>query len=198
LKLFLSFILLSVSLFASDKYTLRASMGKVTLSDFSEIIIGNWQKHPFNLKVYSLDGGYLLSKNYSNLGIDFYGRGSLSYYDEDHRQDDIYEAALYFKAYWNFLNERVRFGFGEGISYTSGVLVTERLEASQEGDNNSKFLNYLDVSLDVDIGTVFANKELDALYIGWALKHRSGIFGLINDVKRGGSNYNCVYIEKKF
>ena len=198
MKLFLFCILCFVTLFASDKYTIRGAVGKATLSDFSQIIIGDWHSHPYNLKVYALDGGYMLSKNYGDLPIDFYVRGSLSYFDEDNHQDDIYETALYFKGYWNFLNERFRFGFGEGISYTSGVLATERLEASQEGDNNSKFLNYLDVSLDVDIGKVFANKGLDTLYVGWVLKHRSGIFGLINNVRRGGGNYNCVYIEKKF
>lgn len=196
--MFLFFILLSVSLFASNQYTLRASMGKVTSSDLYQILIGDWHKHPYNLKVYTLDGGYLLSKNNNDLPIDFYVRSSLSYFDEDNHQDNIYETTLYLKAYWNFLSEKVRLGFGEGVSYTSGVLTTERKEAQEKNDNNSKFLNYLDISLDVDIGRVFALKEFNALYLGFVIKHRSGIFGLINDVKRGGSNYNCVYIEKKF
>jgi len=35
-------------------------------------------------------------------------------------------------------------------------------------------------------------------YFGILLKHRSGIFGLINNVAHGGSNYNSIYLEKKF
>lgn len=198
MKLFLSLIVLYAGLLATDKYTFRASIGQVTLSDFSEILLLDWQEHPYDLKVYSVDGGYLLKESYKGLPLDFYLRSSLSYFDENHHQDDVYEMTIYFKAYWNFLNDKVRFGFGEGLSYTSAVLTTEILEATSEGDTNSKFLNYLDVSIDVDIGKIFSSKELEELYIGWALKHRSGIFGLINNVKRGGSNYNCVYLEKKF
>jgi hypothetical protein len=35
-------------------------------------------------------------------------------------------------------------------------------------------------------------------YVGYLLKHRSGIAGLINNVDHGGSNYNSFYIEKTF
>lgn len=198
MKLILSLVVLCISIFAADKYTVRASIGKATLSDFSEIIVLDWQGHPYDLKVYSIDGGYLLQKSYNGLPLDLYMRSSLSYFDENNHQDNVYEMTIYCKAYWNFLHDTMRFGFGEGVSYTSAVLATEILEATSEGDSNSKFLNYLDVSLDVDIGKIFFPQEFKELYIGWALKHRSGIFGLINNVKRGGSNYNCVYLEKKF
>ncbi|MEA1983680.1 MAG: hypothetical protein U9N39_09050 [Campylobacterota bacterium] len=198
MKLLVFIILFCISLFANDKYSVRAMAGKVTMSDFSEIMVLNWQGHPYDLKVYSVDGGYQLAKDYKQLPLDFYLKSSLSYYDEDGYKDNIYELTLYFKAYWSFFGKKMRFGLGEGVSYTSGVLTTEYLEASEEGDFNSKFLNYLDVSLDVDLGKMFNYKALDELYIGWGLKHRSGIFGLINNVKRGGSNYNCIYIEKNF
>lgn len=198
MKLILSLVVLCVSLLATDKYTLRASIGKATLSDFSEIIVLNWEGHPYDLKVYSIDGGYLLKKSYNKLPLDFYLRSSLSYFDENNHQDDVYEITTYCKAYWNFLNNKARFGFGEGVSYTSAVLATEILEARSEGDTNSKFLNYLDVSLDVNIGKIFFPQEFEEFYIGWVLKHRSGIFGIINNVRRGGSNYNCIYLEKKF
>jgi outer membrane protein len=59
-------------------------------------------------------------------------------------------------------------------------------------------LNYIDLSLDLDLGRLVRYQPLYNTSLGWALKHRSGIFGLINNVKKGGSNYNTLYIETKF
>jgi len=87
---------------------------------------------------------------------------------------------------------------GEGISYTNEIVYTELLEAAQENGNNSKFLNYIDLSLDFSVGRLIKYQTFDEVYMGWALKHRSGIFGLINNVKQGGSNYNTIYVEAKF
>lgn len=197
---FILLLFLFVNLVAKEQNTLRVAYGKATMSDFSEIIVGNWQGHPNNLYATALDYGQLLQEGAYDLPLDFYARGSLSYFDEDNMRNDVYEATLYFKAFWNFdfLGNRVRFGFGEGISYTTAVLYTEWLEASQEHDTNSKFLNYLDVTLDFDVGRLVSYKPLYDTSIGWGLKHRSGIFGLINNVRRGGSNYNTFYIETKF
>jgi outer membrane protein len=38
----------------------------------------------------------------------------------------------------------------------------------------------------------------EEVYIGYAIKHRSGIYGLINDVDKGGSNYNMITLETNF
>ena len=54
------------------------------------------------------------------------------------------------------------------------------------------------MSLDLDLGKVANYRALDELYLGVALKHRSGAFGLINNVKHGGSNYELLYLEKNF
>jgi len=47
--------------------------------------------------------------------------------------------------YFKVFDEKLHFGFGEG-----GAEVSD--------DNTSKYLNYLDISLDVDIGKLFAKK----------------------------------------
>jgi len=199
LKLFFLFFL-PLFLYAGNNYSLRISSGKATLSDFSEIIVANWKGHVKNLTVVSLDGGYKLKEHSDKFPVDIYAKMGLSYYDEDSMRDNNIAFRTYVKAYKNFdfFHNRIRFGFGEGISYTKNILYTEYYEAKQEKDNNSKFLNYLDVSLDIDIGKLFIYKPLYNTYIGWNLEHRSGIFGLINNVRRGGSNYNTLSIEKTF
>ncbi len=184
---------------SKDGYSMRFAYGKSTSSDLGSDIIGDVASDVANLYVYDLDGGYLLQKNLLNMPIDLYAKGSLSYYDEGSYKD-AYGADVYIKAYWNFdfLQNRVRFGFGEGVSYTSRTLTTEAKDAAVSQDNTSKFLNYLDISLDFDLGKLVRYAPLHETYVGILVKHRSGIFGLINNVKHGGSNYNTLYIEKNF
>lgn len=196
--LLLFFLFLGLS--ADDDYSLRIAHGKVTKSDFGEILlldIGSFEK---NLKVTSFDAGYLLKRDAFNLPLDFYLKGGLSYFDEASTQSDIYEGTIYIKVYYNidFWKNRVRLGLGEGVSYTTNTLYYEKYESQKNNDNNSKFLNYIDASLDFDIGRLVRYDTLKDTYLGVALKHRSGIFGLINNVSKGGSNYCVFTLEKNF
>ena len=200
MRFFILFVILFTGLSANKDYSLRVAYGEPTKSDFLEVLTGDVKSHPYNVSVLSLDGGYLLKKDAFDLPIDFYIKAGLSHFDENGLQKDVYEGTLYIKAYYNidFWSNRIRVGFGEGGSYTSHVLAVEKLEATQEKDNNSKYLNYIDFSLDLDLGRLVHYKPLYDTSLGWAIKHRSGIFGLINNVRHGGSNYNTVYLETKF
>lgn len=198
------FILLFVflNLVAQDNYSLRVAYGEASSSDFGELLSGNMKSHAEDLTVLAVDGGYLLKEGLYELPVDIYLKGGLSYFDDSSvdGRNNVYEGTFYIKAYWNFdfLDNRVRVGFGEGISYTSAIIYTEYKEALDENDNNSNWLNYLDFSVDFDLGRLVTYKPLYGTYIGWAIKHRSGIYGLINDVNNGGSNYNTFYLQKNF
>ena len=198
MKIILLF-LFALNLIAQDDYSLRVAYGKAASADLGNIMIGNFSQYEKDLSVLALDGGYLLQKSAFKLPLDVYAKASISQFDESAvNKSDVYEAALYLKLFWNFdfLDNRVRFGFGEGLSYASDILYYEEAEASD--GKTSYLLNYLDISLDFDFGKLVNYKPLHGTYIGWVLKHRSGIFGLINGVRKGGSNYNCVYLEKTF
>jgi outer membrane protein len=183
----------------TSKYSSRVVYGSATTNSLGDVMIGNLGSHPRDLSVVAIDAGYLLKKDFFDLPIDIYAKGGLSYFNED-VNDNTYEILTYIKAFYNidFLANRVRFGFGEGVSYTTSVLEAERYESLQDGYNTSNFLNYLDISLDFDIGKLIHYKPMHETYFGILLKHRSGIFGLINNVKHGGSNYNSIYLEKNF
>lgn len=194
--LFLLFLF--INSIAQDNYSFRVAYGKVTASDLGEVLIGDWQKHPNDLRVLALDGGYLLSKNSFNLPIDIYAKVGFAYFDEDSIHNDIYEGTLYLKGYYHFLYESLRLGVAEGLSLTSNKLLCESMEAKLKNDHSSKFLNYLDISLDFNLGAIFNQKYFKGTYLGYAIKHRSGVFGLIHNVSHGGSNYNTLYIESNF
>ena len=196
------FLLFSLftSLSASQDYLLRIAHGEVVDSDFGEILSGNIKEHQYNLEVYAIDGGYLLAKNFYDLPIDIYLQGGLAYFHEAGMKQDAYEATLYIKAFYNidFYSQRFRIGFGEGGSYVTSILYDEYTEAIENEDKTSKYLNYLDFTLDFDIGRAFGVKELEDTTFGFLIKHRSSIFGLINNVEKGGTNYNCFFLERKF
>lgn len=195
--LILLFLFLNLS--AQDDYSLRVLYGKSSSSDLSEILTGNVSGYSNDFYVTALDAGYLLREADDSLPIDVYVKAGLSYFDED-IYSDVYEATIYIKVYWNldFLDNRVRLGLGEGFSYTSDILMSEYIDTLQSNDATSQFLNYLDISIDVDLGMLVGYAPLKGTALGFAIKHRSGVFGLINNVSHGGSNYNSVYIETNF
>lgn len=193
-------LLLGLNLVAAENnYSLRAAVGKPTLYSAADIATGSFGKYRDDLKAYNIDAGYLLFKDILEWPLDLYLKGGLAYYDES-SQSNTYGADVYFKFYYNldFWKNRVRIGLGEGISYTSRILEIERIDAENHNDNNSHFLNYIDFSIGFDIGKLIRYKELHETYIGFLVKHRSGIFGTINNVRHGGSNYQCIYVEKNF
>ncbi|MFK5937320.1 MAG: hypothetical protein QM497_02885 [Sulfurimonas sp.] len=201
MKIFiLFFILFSILANANEKqYSMRVAYGTATIKSLGDVISGDLGSHPEDLSVVAIDAGYLLKEDLFDLPIDIYAKTGFSYFNEG-AHDDTYEMLAYIKAYYNinFLDNRVRFGFGEGLSYTTSLLEAERYEAELENESTSKFLNYLDISVDFDIGKLINYKPMHETYFGVLLKHRSGIFGLINNVKGGGSNYNSIYLERNF
>ena len=198
MKLLLLF-LFTLNLIAQDEYSFRVAYGEASTKDLGEIVVFDSDIHPDNLSVLSLDAGYLLQKDILELPLDLYVKGGASYFDEGSSRDDVYEGTLYVKVYSNidFFENRVRIGVGEGVSYTSDVLWSEYEEATREGEEYAQFLNYMDFSVDFDLGRLLRYKPLEETYIGWTLKHRSGVFGLFSGVD-GGSNYNTISIEKNF
>ncbi|MEA3369948.1 MAG: hypothetical protein U9Q40_01260 [Campylobacterota bacterium] len=194
-------LFLSLTLFAQDEYSLRFAYGNASSKDLGDILIVDSEEHPDNLTVLSLDAGYLLVEDMFEFPFDLYLKGGVSYFNEGNAptREHIYEGTLYLKVYGklDFLDNRVRVGFGEGVSYTTDILWSEYKEAISEDDEYSRFLNYLDISVDVDLGKLLKYKPLEETYIGWTLKHRSGVAGLYSGVY-GGSNYNTISIEKNF
>ena len=195
----LLFFLFTLNLIAQDEYSLRVAYGEASNRDLGEILSFNSDRHPDNLSVLSLDAGYLLQEDVLELPFDLYLKGGLSYFNEGSTRNNVYEGTLYVKVYYNidFLENRVRFGLGEGLSYTSDILWSEYEEATRENEDYAQFLNYLDLSVDFDLGRLIRYKPLEETYLGLTLKHRSGVFGLFSGVD-GGSNYMTYSIEKNF
>ena len=204
MKIFFFFLLINLALNAydNDKYSMRLAYGFASNNDSGQISFDNSSITSKDLYVLAVDGGYLLKKDFMDLPIDIYLKGGVSYFDED-VNNNTYEVIAYIKALYNvdFLDNKIRFGLGEGGSYTTSILEVEYDDVHSDSNNisnTSKFLNYLDITVDFDLGKLINYKPMKETYVGYLLKHRSGIFGLINNVDHGGSNYNSFYVEKNF
>jgi outer membrane protein len=188
-------------LVAEDDYSVRFAAGSSSASDFDQLYtFTGLNTHPANTNVYGVSGGYRFVKDAFEWPLDLSVNGSLNYFDENNHQDDFLEAAIYIKFIFkfDFWGNQLRYGIAEGVSYADRVPYVEAQEAIEEGDNQSRLLNYMEISMDFDVGKLIRVKELESLYLGYLIKHRSGMWGLYGGVSDGGSNYNCVYLEKNF
>jgi outer membrane protein len=133
--------------------------------------------------------------------LDFTGYLGLTYHDDrglatSGPQVDIYMKAFFYGFPWNRWVE-TRLGFGFGVSYAANVPYTEISSQERRERETSRLLNYLDPSIDVNVGDIFRSKALSRTYFGFGVSHRSGIFAssrVLGNVD-GGSNYIYTYIE---
>lgn len=201
--LLLLILSISAALYGANnqKYSFRIQAGSSSASDLDQLYtLQGLNSSPYHTNTLGVDFGYRLYEDISGLPFDLYAKGGVSYFDENRYQQDFLEATLYIKLLWkiNFLKNQMRIGLGEGVSYAGEVPYTEAQEAIEEKDNQSNFLNYLDATVDFDLGRVIHVTSLHQTFIGYLIKHRSGVHGLYNGVYDGGSNYNCIYLEKNF
>ncbi len=184
----------------SGKY-LRIAHGWATPSSLNKIIRFNWEKDPYNNQLTSVFYGYPLTKELFGTPIELYlHSGALLHHSSD-VQKTGYEGVISLKAYYTInWPSKWRIGFAEGLSYVTSITHIEGSELIKKGYRPSKLLNYLDVSVDINIGDLTNNYSLNNLWLGLSVHHRSGIFESASQFGRiaGGSNYNSIYLQWGF
>jgi len=136
--------------------------------------------------------------------LDVHGYVGVLNRDERGRQSDGWQIDAYMKAFyygfpWSHLVE-TRFGFGFGFSWANRVPWHEVDSQRRRERPTSRLLNYLDPSIDVNLGDILGSNRWRRTYVGVGISHRSGIFGssrLLGNVD-GGSNYIYTYLEAGF
>jgi outer membrane protein len=133
--------------------------------------------------------------------LDFTGYVGVVHHDEMGLQTDGWQIDAFMKAYYyGFPWRRVvqtRIGMGFGLSYAERVPYAEVASQAVRERNTSRLLNYLDPTIDVNIGDIFRSERLRKTWFGLGISHRSGIFAtskLLGNVD-GGSNYIYAYVE---
>jgi outer membrane protein len=184
---------------ANNRYV-RISHGWGTFSDVSEILRFKILPDPFHHQLTSVFFGEPLDDTLFGLPIHIYLNAGIANHWNSRIQNNLLELIFNIKFYYTVpLPVRLRFGVAEGISYITEVTNIEKQKMAEEQYNPSKLLNYLDFSLDLNLGDIFGEIFMP-LWIGWSLHHRSGIFETAQHFGRieGGSNYNTFYLQYHF
>lgn len=184
----------------SNSY-IRLAHGYATPSNLGEILAFDVKDDPYNNKITSIFYGYPLTDDLFGLPLDIYLSPGLVYHYSSVVQESFNEYVLAIKAdYTVHWPVRWRFGFAEGLSYSSQISYIERTDLESKGYRPSKLLNYLDFTLDINIGDIFNENSLRNTWLGYSIHHRSGIFETGSQFGRikGGSNYTTFYIQQHF
>ncbi|MCL6417558.1 MipA/OmpV family protein [Aestuariirhabdus sp. Z084] len=179
----------------------RAAAGLSTETKFNEIVRGKIDSDSSRTGIASLFVGKQVGNSLFGWPLDIFVKGGVAYHDERDLQGNFPEYILAIKGYYNRFpwSDRLetRWGIAEGISYAHKIPAVERDNVESKNRDASHLLNYIDWSVDVNLGDLFNSRSLKRCYGGWSIHHRSGIFGsadLFGNVD-GGSNYNTLYIE---
>jgi len=180
---------------------LRFAHGWATPSNIGDILAGDTVKDEYNNQLSSIFYGLPLTDELFSLPLDIYLTPGFVWHWNSEVQDSEQEVVLAIKAYYTInWPVRWRFGLAEGLSYISDVSYIEASEMERKGYRPSELMNYIDFSLDINLGDIFNVNALNETWIGYSIHHRSAIFESASQFGRikGGSNYNTVYVQFDF
>lgn len=185
----------------TNKRYMRVAHGWATPSNIGDIMKFNREKDPYNNQLTSLFYGHPLTDELFGIPLDIYFTPGIVHHWSSEVQSSATEYVAAIKAYYTLdWPTKWRFGVAEGISYIDSFTYVEHEEMKSKGYTPSNYLNYLDFSFDINVGDLFNNRDLDKVWFGYSLHHRSAIFEKASQYGRikGGSNYNTLYVQIDF
>lgn len=180
---------------------LRLAHGWATPSNIGDIVTGNTESDDYNNQLTSIFYGHPLTDELFGFPLSIYLTPGFVYHWSSEVQSDIPEYIVAIKAYYTFTWPITwRFGAAEGLSYVSDIPFVEQSEMERKGYEPSNLMNYLDFSIDIDLGDLFRSESLKNWYLGYSIHHRSAIFESASQFGRisGGANFNTIYLQYHF
>ncbi|WGW01664.1 MipA/OmpV family protein [Vibrio sp. YMD68] len=185
----------------NNKRYVRVAHGWGTPSNIGDIMKFNVEKDEFNNQLSSVFYGHPLTDELFGIPLDIYLTPGLVHHWSSDVQSSSTEYVAAIKAYYTMnWPTKWRVGVAEGLSYIDNVTYLEGKEMVEKDKVPSNLLNYLDFSFDVNVGDLFNQTDLNNMWVGYSLHHRSAIFEKSSQYGRikGGSNYNTVYVQFDF
>ncbi len=182
------------------KAFIQFAHGWATPSSLADIIHFRAKKDTTNNKLTTLFYGHPLTDNLFGFPLDFYLMTGLGYHWPVNQAYSL-EAVVAIKAFYTFSWPiRWRLGATEGMSYVNRIPYVEKAEMERKNYRPSNLMNYLNFSLDFNIGDIFGGKQLKRLWLGYTIHHRSSIFESAQQFGRikGGSNFQQFHFLWNF
>ena len=177
---------------------LRLAHCWATTSSLAEIFSFKAEPDPNNNQLSTIFYGHPMSDHLFGLPIDVYLHTGFGWHWKSEVQDSTQEFILSIKLYYTIpLPVRVRLGWAEGISWVADIPQRERENLEEKGYTPSQLLNYMDPSIDINLGDILPGDALDGLWFGYYIHHRSAIFESSQQFGRikGGSNFQSLYLQ---
>ena len=78
-----------------------------------------------------------------------------------------------------------------------GFRTWKKKTCREKGYRPSQLLNFLDFSVDIDLGQLLRVQWMEDLWLGYSIHHRSGIFSTSSalDESPGAATTNTVYLQ---
>lgn len=177
----------------------RISQGWGNDSTLAQIFAGDIRKDSgADVNMTSFFYGHPLADTLFGLPIETYITPGVVHHWSSDVQSSATELVLGFKFYYTIPTPwRVRLGAAEGISYIDSFTYYEENSLTSDDHVPNRLLNYVDLSVDLNIGDVFCSKTFEDLWLGYGIHHRSGIGGSSPTFGNiaGGSNFNTIYLQ---
>lgn len=176
----------------------RVAHGWGTSSDLGEILNGDIENDEFNNQMTSIFYGHPLTDDLFGAPIALYVSPGIAYHYSSEVQSPTYELILKIKAYYTIhWPIRWRIGAAEGLSWIEEVSYLERINMESKDYRPSQLMNYIDLSLDLNVGDLLRADSMKHIWAGVAVHHRSSIFESASQFGRigGGSNYPSIYLQ---
>ncbi|MGW8265349.1 MAG: MipA/OmpV family protein [Longimicrobiales bacterium] len=169
-----------------------------TPSSLERIIKFQVKPDPYGSQLTTLFYGLPLTDRLFTLPIHVYLHSGLGWHWASDYQDHSVEGVVSIKLYYTIpLPWRIRVGFAEGVSFNTEVTALERNNNEKKGYQPSETQNYLDPSVDINLGDIVPWRPLRGVWLGYYIHHRSAIFETAQQFGRikGGSNFRGIYVK---
>ncbi len=186
----------------------RLNWAKASETDLTTAFWGDYEASPESEYIVAGSWGRRLSPTMFGLPIELTGNVGLQWVNSRGLQDDGYGVNAYIKAHYSlrlpWTQKYVRFGLGEGLSYLSEIPLAEQRDFAKKGPDvtSEKLMNYVEWTVDVPLRQFksldgLISKDIDDIYVGFFIFHRSSVFGLFAETK-GGINFMGFGIEARY
>ncbi|EPZ50503.1 MltA-interacting protein MipA [Bacteriovorax sp. BAL6_X] len=178
-----------------SKAFIRTAYAMATPSNLSDILAFHTATDKYNNDMVSFAYGIPMADKLLGANIPVYLLPQYVGHLKSAVQERSNEFALAVKIFIPFhWPTKWRLGLAEGISYADQITYIEEFDISGKGYRSSKFMNYLDFSIDFSL----EKAGLKYTWLGLMIHHRSAIFessSMFGRIK-GGSNYIGAYIQQ--
>ena len=150
-----------------------------------------------NNKLTSIFYGHPLTDELFGIPLEVYITPGFTWHWQSDVQPNSFELDLAIKLYYTIKWPiRWRLGAAEGISWVNKIPYMEANSLAKKEYSPSNLMNFLDFSIDFNIGDIIGNRPMKQWWIGYYIHHRSSIFESAQQFGRisGGSNYHTIYV----